>query len=272
MLDFSRKVKYNLEDLISLVAMLRGPGGCPWDKKQTHHTLRANFIEETYEAIEAIDSDNVSLLREELGDVLLQVVLHSQIESEVESFDMSDVITDICNKILDRHPHVFDTDKVADSEQDALRSWERMKREKKGYDTVSQSLESVSKSLPSTMRAEKVQQRAAGAGFCYADALDALADLESEICELREAILQNASQSDKMGEVGDIIFSAVNVSRKLDIDAEQALYISTDKFIDRFRFVEHASIEMGIPISELRDSDKDKLWKQSKKLFAGNDL
>ena len=188
MVDFERKQRYNAQDLVRIVALLRDPvNGCPWDKEQTHESIRSNFIEETYEALEAIDLADAHLLEEELGDVLLQVALHCQMEAEKGVFDFDAVCDGICKKLIYRHPHVFG-DTVADTTGQVLANWEALKNAEKERTTAKSRLESVPAAFPALMRAAKVQKRAGAYGFAYPDAAAALADLESELAELKEAM------------------------------------------------------------------------------------
>ena len=187
MVDFTPKDAYGIADLVEIVRLLRAPGGCPWDREQDHHTIRKNLIEETYEVAEAIDLEDRALLREELGDLLLQVVLHAQMEAEAGTFDFSGVCNDICQKLIVRHPHVFGQVSAKDTDE-VLKNWEAIKQRTKGQTTAAQTLESVPKTLPALMRAEKLQKRAAKTGFDYPDLQWAVGDLESELREVKEAI------------------------------------------------------------------------------------
>ena len=186
-MDFKEKPNYNFDDLIEIVKILRAPGGCPWDRAQTHKSIRSNFIEETYEAVEAIDTDDKELLKEELGDVLLQVALHAEMEREINSFDINDICDGICKKLIIRHPHVFG-DKSAGNADQALKNWDAVKMQTKSQTTQTQAMQSVSKALPSLMRAEKVQKKAAKVGFDWDKVDGALESLTQECGELKEAI------------------------------------------------------------------------------------
>lgn len=187
MMKFTAKEHYTVSDLVEIMEILRSEEGCPWDREQTHESIRKNFIEETYEVLEAIDEKNPAHLREELGDVLLQVVFHAQIEQEKGSFDFDGVADEVCKKLIVRHPHVFGSIQVADS-REVLKNWDQIKKETKRQETYTQTLQSVPKLLPALMRAQKIQQRAARAGDGLPDLAFALSDLESEIAELREAV------------------------------------------------------------------------------------
>ena len=242
--------------------MLRAPGGCPWDREQTHKSIRQNFIEETYEVIEAIDTEDRELLKEELGDVLLQVVFHSEMESEVGSFDINDVCDGICKKLIVRHPHIF-ADVKADTTDEVLSNWDKIKMQTKSQKTQSDAMDSVSKSLPSLMRSEKLQKKAAKVGFDWPDVSGALQKVEEETQELKKAI----EEGDKKGmeeELGDLLFSVVNVSRFLKVDSEEALYHACDKFTNRFRMVEALAKERGISMESAPLSLLDSLWDEVK--------
>ncbi len=261
-LDFTYRSKYGIDDLLKIMIILRSEEGCPWDREQTHESIRMNFIEETYEVCEAIDNADKELLKEELGDVLLQVVFHACIEQESGAFDFSDVCDGICKKLIERHPHVFSNVKVDGSEQ-VLVNWENIKRESKGQKTHAQSVKSVPKTLPALMRAQKVQQRAAKSGFDYRDMTGALDDLQSEISEFKAALCRNDEQNIRE-ELGDILFSAVNVSRFAGVNSELALSEATDKFASRFAKVEAQAVKNGVDLKSADEKTLDKLWTDAK--------
>ncbi len=261
-MDFEKKNNYNFDDLVEIVKILRSPGGCPWDREQTHKSIRSNFIEETYEAIEAIDTEDTELLKEELGDVLLQVALHSQIESEKKSFNINDVCDGVCKKLIIRHPHVFG-DVKADTTEQVLNNWDDIKMKTKSQKSQAQAMQSVSKSLPSLMRSTKIQQKAAKTGFDWDSADGALEKLFEECNELKAAILSNDEENERE-ELGDVLFSAVNVARMLNIDSEHALYNACDKFTDRFSKVEFLANERGIDMKTASLSELDSLWDEVK--------
>lgn len=261
-MDFEKKNNYNFDDLVEIVKILRSPGGCPWDREQTHKSIRSNFIEETYEAIEAIDTEDTELLKEELGDVLLQVALHSQIESEKKSFNINDVCDGVCKKLIIRHPHVFG-DVKADTTEQVLNNWDDIKMKTKSQKSQAQAMQSVSKSLPSLMRSTKIQQKAAKTGFDWDSADGALEKLFEECNELKAAILSNDEENERE-ELGDVLFSAVNVARLLNIDSEHALYNACDKFTDRFSKVEFLANERGIDMKTASLSELDSLWDEVK--------
>ncbi len=261
-IDFTFKEKYNIQDLLDIMQLLRGEGGCPWDREQTHHSIRKNLIEETYEVAEAIDNGDTALLCEELGDLLLQVVFHTQMEKEQGSFDFDDVCNGICQKLIERHPHIF-ADVAATTAAQVLSNWEDIKKRQKGKATATETLRSVPKVLPALMRATKVQSRAAKAGFDYPDARWAFSDLCSEVEELRQA-LASRDKLAQQEELGDLLFSAVNVARFLETDPEEALSKSCEKFIRRFEQVETMALAQGIDIKQCSIDQLNTLWQQAK--------
>ena len=262
-LDFQRKERYGMPDLLRIMEILRGENGCPWDREQTHGSIRGNFIEETYEAVEAIDKEDPVLLREELGDVLLQVVFHARMEEEAGSFGFGDVVNDICEKLIIRHPHIF-SDVQVNGTEEVLSNWETIKNQVKGTKTQTERLEAVPRVYPALMRSQKVSGRAAKAGMGYVDTAAAWGDLESELRELREAIVQGDSDHVEE-ELGDLLFSAVNVARHLGIDSEYALTRSCDKFIRRFAEAERLAGEQGLEMKDAGPETLDRLWKEAKK-------
>lgn len=261
-MDFKEKDNYNFDDLIEIVKILRSPNGCPWDREQTHKSIRSNLIEETYEAVEAIDTDDTSLLKEELGDVLLQVALHSEIESEKNSFNIQDVCDGICKKLIIRHPHVFGSVE-ADTTEQVLKNWDAIKMKTKSQKSQTQAMNSVSKALPSLMRSAKVQQKAAKAGFDW-DSVDGAFDKLSEECKELKSAIECGNAENQREELGDVLFSAVNVARFLGIDSEHALYDSCDKFIDRFSKVEALAAQRGIDMKNASLEELDSLWDEVK--------
>lgn len=262
MVDFKFKDRYNIDDLIEIVRLLRSENGCPWDKKQTHKSIRMDFLEEVYEAIEAIDFDSKEMLKEELGDVLLQVVFHSQIETEKNSFDFSDVTNDICQKLIIRHPHVFGNVSVKSSD-DVLKNWDSIKKDTKGQETFTDTLKSVPRVFPSLLRASKLGKRASRANLDFKDASSAFNSLKDEVNELSEAFeLGNKEMISE--EIGDVIFSAVNVARKLDLNAEELLTQANEKFISRFEKVEKMVTQNNENMQDLSPDKLDKYWEKAK--------
>lgn len=264
--DFEIKDHYTMEDLIRLITVLRSPGGCPWDRKQTHESIKKNFIEETYEAIEAINKKDTQGLREELGDVLLQIMLHCEMEREKGSFDFNDVVNELCQKLVERHPHVFSGSSAANSAE-ALDRWDEVKRKTKGIKKQSESMLKVPREFPALMRAQKVQQKAAKAGFDWSNAEGAFQKLQEEINELKNALSEGVKDHIDE-EFGDVLFSCVNVSRFIGADSEESLTVATDKFISRYLLVERLAGERGIDMKSSSIDVLDSLWDEAKNKIA----
>ena len=260
MVNFEMKSRYDYEDLLQVVHILRSPGGCPWDQEQTHKSIRRDFLEEAYEAAEAIDTDDTALLREELGDVLLQVVFHADIESDAGRFTMADVVDEVAKKMIFRHPHVFG-EVQADTTEQVLVNWDQLKKEEKSQKTATDTLDSVARTLPGLWRAEKVQKKAAKAGFDWADISGALDKLDEETAELRAAV---AGDGDVEEELGDVLFAAVKVARFAGVDPETAIGNTCEKFIRRFRAVEDAVRARGADMKDLPLEELTALWEQAK--------
>lgn len=261
-MDFQIKGKYDFNDFVQIMRILRSPEGCPWDRVQTHESIRQNFIEETYEAIEAIDTNDVELMREELGDVMMQVIFHSLMEEEKGNFDINDVCDEVCKKLIVRHPHVF-SDVVADTPDEVLTNWDKIKMQTKSQSSQSQVLDSVSKALPALMYSQKVQSKAAKVGFDFEKTDDAIDKVSEELSELKSAIENN--DADNMSEeLGDLLFSVVNVARFIKVDSEKALYDATLKFKDRFSKVEALCKERDIDMEKAPISVLDSLWDEVK--------
>lgn len=253
-------MKYpQLERLIEIVATLRGENGCQWDREQTHVSLRPNMLEEAYEAVDAIDDNDMANLREELGDVLLQVVLHAQIAKDDGDFDIEDVAKELGDKLIHRHPHVFG-DKKVNSTDEILQAWDELKKEEKSY--RKSVLDGISKSQSALMSAQKISKKVVKVGFEW-DCIDSLKQcIASEFKEFEEAV--EAGEKDKMeDEMGDIFFATVNLARWYKIDAEQALLRANKKFIMRFKKMEEIATK---PLEEYSYEEFDNLWKKAKKL------
>ncbi len=253
-------MKYTFEDLLHVIEKLRAPGGCPWDAEQTHESIKKNLIEEAYEATEAIDSGNGAVMADELGDLLLQIVFHSQIGKEEGAFTIDDVTTAICEKMIRRHPHVFADVTVKDSAE-VLANWEEIKKKEKGQRSRTESMQTVSRYLPALMRAGKVQEKAAKVGFDHACAADALSKVREEADELSAALRENTNVSE---EIGDLLFAAVNTARLAGVDAEEALTAATDKFVRRFAFIEETAHKSGKTLDTMSINEMDDLWNLSK--------
>ena len=253
---FEKKERYTTDDLLAIMKALRSPEGCPWDREQTHRSIRTSLIEEAHETIEAIDNGDDAGLCEELGDVLLQVVFHAEMAAEDGRFSYDDVVDGICKVV--RHPHVFGEVK-ADNAADVLKTWDAIKRRQKGDAAQSTLLRHLPRTLPALMRAAKVQDRARRVGFDWPSVDGALTALDSERDELREAMASgDATRIEE--EFGDLLFSAVNVSRFIDVEAETALVAATDKFIRRFTKVEELAAARGLEMTESSLEELDALW------------
>ena len=235
MVNFTRKPRYDYADLLEIIRLLRSPEGCPWDKAQTHASIRRGLLEESYEAAEAIDLDDAALLQEELGDVLMQVVFHADIEKDRGRFTMEDVVDGVVKKLLYRHPHVFGSGQE-DSPQSVSVSWDKLKR------------------------AEKLQKKAADAGFDFKDISGALCKLEEEVRELRQAVETGRGVEE---ELGDVLFAAVKVGRFAEVDPETAIASTCEKFIHRFRAVESGA--QGRPLETLTPEEMTELWNRAKR-------
>ncbi len=260
-MPFERKKHYTIADLVEIVRVLREPGGCPWDREQTHASIRSCLIEETYEVADAIDQNDPQLLCEELGDVLLQILMHSRMEEEQGVFGFDDVCDGVCQKLIYRHPHVFGTQQDLSAGQ-VLANWEKLKNTEKGRESAEDRLDSVPASLPALMRSAKLQKRALDFGFRYKDVRGALQDLESEIAELKEALDDPAEARQEMG---DVLFSAVNVARELKVEPEEALTRSANRFASRVKAVEQMALAEGRDPRSLDDETLDRYWNEAKK-------
>lgn len=261
---FEFKEKYDFNDLVEIVKVLRAPGGCPWDIEQTHQSIRENFLEETYEVLEAIDSLNPALMQEELGDVLLQIVLHSDMARDEEWFDINNVCNDICQKLIIRHPHVFG-DVSVNSTDDVLKNWDDIKRQTKSQKTQSEAMAQIPATYPALMKAQKVQSKAKKAGFDWDNADGAFEKIYEESAELKEA-LSKADADEIENELGDLLFSVVNVARFCHCDAETALEKATKKFMARFTVTERLAQQKGINMKEASVEVLDDLWNEAKAL------
>lgn len=247
--------------LKDIVARLRAPDGCPWDREQTHESLRASLVEECYEAVEAIEKADDVNLREELGDLLLHVVMHAHMAGERQAFSFEEVVEGICEKLIRRHPHVFGSGSAGDTTE-VLRQWEQIKRAEKG-DRAS-IMDGLPASLPGLLRAQNAQKKAARVGFDWDDAAGVLDKIDEEMAELRQAIAKNDVRNTEE-EIGDLFFSLVNLARKLDVDGETALAGSTRKFIRRFREVEAAITAAGGKVEDSTPEEMNRLWDEAKR-------
>ena len=269
MKEFEIKERYDLEDYRALIRYLRGPGGCPWDRAQTHESIRRNLIEEAYEAAHAIDSGDTENLREELGDLLMQVLLHADMERESGGFDLDDVADTACKKLVFRHPHVFGERQAPDADA-ALTAWEERKRAEKGQKSVSESMVSVPENLPALWRAEKIQKKAAAVGFEWPDASWTLVKLREETEELSQG-MEAADPENIFEEVGDVLFCAVNAARMQGVDPEAALHAACEKFIRRFDYMEQIAAEKGENIREMSIAELEKRYQEARTCLEGKD-
>lgn len=250
--------KFDFYDLWRVMGILRGEDGCPWDKEQTHKSLRSDLIEEAYEAAGAIDDEDWAHVADELGDVLLQVIFHAHIGEETGTMELSEITTDICRKMIERHRHIFGTD-VCEDAAAVVENWEKIKKEQRGFTTQSQVLNDVSRGLPPLMRAEKVQKKARQVGFDWDDPRDALKKVEEEAAEVLKA-LDAKDEVNLVEEVGDLFFSCVNAARLSGVSSELALMQATEKFVKRFTRMENAVLKDGKALKDLTISEMDVYW------------
>ncbi|MEC0373206.1 nucleoside triphosphate pyrophosphohydrolase [Paenibacillus chibensis] len=253
--------------LHEIVGILRSPGGCPWDREQTHESIRKNLIEETYEVIETIDEDDPEHMQEELGDLLLQVMLHSQMEEEVGTFNVFDVIQGLNDKLIFRHPHVFGQNQAEDADA-ALANWEQMKAEEKRRKGLmpeeASVLDGIPRDLPALMKAYKLQKKASKVGFDWDQIGHVFLKIEEELGELREAVEQGFDPEEQVAELGDLLFAVSNAARFLHADPEEALARTNRKFIKRFRFIEEELKARGKTVQESSLEEMDEIWQQAK--------
>jgi len=255
----SSKKTYTFDDLIDIMKVLRGDNGCPWDKAQDHQSIKYALLEEACEAMESLDKKGYDAFSDELGDVLLQVVFHSQIASENGTFTIDDVLYHICNKLITRHTHIFGNDKT-NSSTEALDLWEENKKAEKGLRTQAEIMRDVCSYLPQLIRAEKIQKKAAKVGFDW-DSIDGAYDkLNEEIEELKSA--QNKENIEE--EFGDILFSCVNIARFLNVNPEEALKKASDKFVNRFESLEKMAQDAGKDLNNMSLEEMDNLWDKIK--------
>ena len=258
MVDFQVTENYGMDDLLRIMELLRSPQGCPWDRVQTHRSIRDNMLEEAYEAADAIDRGDAENLREELGDVLLQVVFHARIAQEAGLFTFDDVVDGVCQKLVFRHPHVFGTAEAEDP-VGALSAWDAQKREEKGQRTAADALDGVARALPALTRAAKLQSKAAKAGFDWREAAPAMDKLSEELEEFQSAVRENSNIEE---ELGDLLFAAVKAGRFAGVDGETALQKACEKFIRRFRRVEALA---AAPLDTLDVPALEQLWREAKR-------
>ncbi len=244
--------------LVEIIATLRAPDGCPWDRKQTHSSLRGNLLSECYEVLEALDEGDAEKLRAELGDLLMQIVLQAQIAREAGEFELGEVIEGISQKLIHRHPHVFGTKKVKDAEE-VMHNWEELKKEER-EEGVSM-LESVPKIMPALNYAHEIQRRAAWVGFDWEDIEGVIDKLAEEVGEFQQA----ETEEEKASEFGDMLFTLANIALRMGIDAESALRETNKRFYERFSYMEELCRQRGLKFSELSFDEQNKLWAEAKK-------
>ncbi len=252
-------------ELVALMARLRGPDGCPWDRKQTSQSLMPFLVEECYEVVDAIDEGDPAKVKEELGDLLFQIVFHARLAEEQGTFAIDDVVQTVVEKMRRRHPHVFgDVELRTGTDTEVLANWEEIKKNEKGYETRKSILEGVPRRLPSLLRAHNIQARAARVGFDWSRLDAALPKLDEELAEFKEALgKEDASGIEE--ELGDLFFMLVNISRFLGVNPEEALRKTIGKFIHRFRFIEEHAAAIGTKLKDLSLEEMDALWEESKK-------
>ena len=264
--EISAEKKYTIDTLCDIMALLRSESGCPWDREQTHASIRKDFIEETYEVVEAIDKDDSALLREELGDVLLQVIFHSRIEEEAGNFSFGDVVSDICAKLIHRHPHVFGDVSVGSSDE-VLQNWDAIKKQEKIKEraTVTDELRAVPPALPALMRAQKIGKKAGKVGFDFSCASDAMTKIFEESKEVSDEIECSPIDNDRIvEEIGDLLLAVTNVARFTGVDCEVALNKACDKFIRRFESVENDALAAGKDMKSMSEDELLSLWDSAK--------
>ncbi len=250
--------RHSFEDLLSIMRALRAPGGCPWDAKQTHLSLRPSLLEECYEVLQTIDDDDTDGMCEELGDLLLQIVFHTELEEEKRNFNMRDVSTGIVNKLIYRHPHVFGSAQ-ADTPEEVLVNWEKLKKKEKHFENQSDMIDAIPRALPALIRSAKVQKKAADVGFDWDDPAEALKKVFEEAQEVKAA-MEEESDAHIEEELGDLLFACVNVVRLLHKNGELLLYAATDKFAKRFRALENAVFQDGKRLEDMGIQEMDAYW------------
>ena len=269
MVDFVCKESYDLGDFIALIDYLRSPKGCPWDREQTHESIRRNVLEEAYEVCEAIDEGKPEHLCEELGDLLMQVILHASMAKDEGQFDM-DAISDMaCKKLVHRHPHVFGAVQ-AETPDKVLENWDAIKRADRAQQTAASAMDGISHGLPGLIRSDKIQHKAAQLGFDWPCVGGAMDKLREEVSELQEGIdagdLENIKE-----ELGDVLFSAVNVARFYKLDSEQLMHAACEKFIRRFRFIEEGAAKLGRRLEDMSLAEMEEIYQQARHELEGKE-
>ncbi len=262
--NLKNKTRYSFYDLVDIMDILRSGDGCPWDREQTHESLEKCLLEEAYEVIDAIEKNNMEMLIDELGDVLLQVVFHARIAKENGVFGVDDITAKVCRKLISRHTHIFGG-AYAKTAKDVIKNWEEVKREEKNHKTYTDELKDIPKSLPALARSYKVQKKAANIGFDWDKPSGALEKVIEEAKELLQVFDNGGDKKRIDEEAGDILFSLVNLLRMMDIEPETALIKTTDKFIKRFDYIESKAVSEGKDIKSLNMAYMDELWEEAKK-------
>lgn len=259
---YIKQQKRGFDDLVNIIRILRAPNGCPWDREQNHESIKRELVEECYEVLDAIDKKDLKAMEEEIGDVLLHVVFHGLIAEENNEFDLTDITEGICNKMIFRHPHIFG-DEIAKTSEDVIENWDEIKKEEKGYKTITDEINGVAVGLPSLIRARKIQKKAAKVGFDFENVDEAIKSLEEEIKEFKD-VYKSKNVTRIEDELGDVIFSTVNVGRLLSLDCEEVLEKSIEKFIKRFSAIERKAIENGQQLKDLNIDEMNELWERVK--------
>ena len=269
MVDWEFKEKYGLNDFIRIIDVLRGPGGCPWDIKQTHESLKLNAVEEAWEVVDAIDEGSAAHLREELGDLLMQVIFHASIEKERGGFTLDDVADEAVKKLVHRHPHVF-ADVKADTPEEVLTNWDAIKRADRGQQSTASVMDGIPKGLPGLMRSQKIQNKAGKLGFDWPDVSGAMGKLREEVGELQEGIDAGDVENIKE-EIGDALFSVVNVARFFKVDSEECMHAACAKFIRRFRYLEEGAARRGLRLEDMSLGQMEEIYQEARHELEGKE-
>ena len=254
--------KKDVYDLVNLIRTLRSEEGCPWDREQTHESIKNQLLEECYEVMDAIEKDDIDLLIEELGDVLLHVIFHAVIGEEDGYFNLSDVVDGICSKMIYRHPHVFG-DETADTSEEVLKNWDDIKSKEKKFNTISEEIDAIANALPALLKAHKVQKKAARVGFDFENTLEAAAKVQEELNEILTEYNSNNMER-IIDEVGDLLFACVNLARLLKVDEEEALNKASKKFAIRFKYVEDKVLQNNKSMKDVSIDELNKFWDEAK--------
>lgn len=269
MVEWEYKENYGLEDFIRLIDVLRGPGGCPWDIKQTHESLKHNVVEEAWEVVDAINEGSEAHLREELGDLLMQVIFHASISKEHGGFTLDDISDEAVKKLVHRHPHVFGSVK-ADTPDEVLTNWDAIKRADRGQQSAASAMDGIPRGLPGLMRSEKIQSKAAKYGFDWPDVSGAMDKLREETSELQEGIDAGDIENIKE-EIGDALFSVVNVARFYKLDTEECMHAACEKFIRRFRYLEEGAAREGLRLEDMTLGQMERIYQEARHELEGKE-